>query len=54
MSNYPTSFDRMLDAWNERDPGCVRQHLNAALAADVVFIDPTIVTHGIVATLLCG
>jgi SnoaL-like domain len=47
MSNYPTSFDRMLDAWNERDPGGVRQHLDAALAPDVVFIDPTIVTHGI-------
>jgi hypothetical protein len=37
----------MLAAWNERDLGRVRGHLESALSADVVFIDPTIVTHGI-------
>jgi hypothetical protein len=47
MSNYPKSFDHMLDAWNERDLGRLRGHLEAALAPDVVFIDPTIETHGL-------
>ena len=47
MSTYPKSFARMLDAWNERDLTRVREHLDAALAADVVFIDPTIETRGI-------
>lgn len=47
MNSYPPSFDRMLDAWNERDMRQVRNHLDAALAPDVIFIDPTIVTHGI-------
>lgn len=37
----------MLEAWNETDPGRVRGHLEAALAADVVFVDPTIETRGI-------
>lgn len=37
----------MLAAWNERDPGEVRGHLDRALAPDVEFIDPSIETHGI-------
>lgn len=37
----------MLAAWNETEVERSRQHLNHALAEDVVFIDPTIVTTGI-------
>ncbi len=44
---YPESFDHMLAAWNERDPEKVRSHLERALAPDVVFIDPSVQTHGI-------
>ena len=47
MSPHPPSFDHMLDAWNERDPTRVRGHLDKALADGVVFIDPTIETHGV-------
>jgi hypothetical protein len=47
MKTYPVSFDHMLAAWNERDPTRIRGHLEQALTADVEFIDPTIVTHGI-------
>jgi SnoaL-like domain len=47
MNNSQSCFDRMLDAWNERDNTKIRAHLDAALAASVVFIDPTIETHGI-------
>ncbi len=36
MSKHPPSFDRMLDAWNETDAARIRQHLDAALAPDVV------------------
>ena len=37
----------MLAAWNELDAARVRGHLELALAADAVFVDPTIVTRGI-------
>ena len=37
----------MLAAWNESDPEKVRSHLDRALAPDVVFIDPSVVTRGI-------
>lgn len=47
MSGYPSSFDHMLAAWNERDISRVRGHLDRAVAADVVFIDPTVETRGI-------
>jgi SnoaL-like domain len=47
MKPYPASFDRMLAAWNERDVALIRSHLDQALAADVEFIDPTIVTRGV-------
>ncbi|GAA6140146.1 nuclear transport factor 2 family protein [Arenicella sp. 4NH20-0111] len=47
MPNYPDSFDRMLDAWNEQDPTRIRAHLEAALTSDVYFADPTIVLTGI-------
>jgi SnoaL-like domain len=47
MKTYPESLDRMLDIWNEQDMSKVRLQLEAALAKDVVFIDPTIETHGI-------
>ena len=47
MPAYPESFDHMMAAWNERDPSKVRAHLEKALAPDVEFIDPSIVTRGI-------
>jgi hypothetical protein len=37
----------MLAAWNEPDPEKIRGHLEKALAADVVFIDPSVEAHGI-------
>ncbi|MEM1180558.1 MAG: nuclear transport factor 2 family protein [Acidobacteriota bacterium] len=40
MSSHPAAFDRMLDAWHERDPAKVRGHLEAALAPDIYFVDP--------------
>jgi hypothetical protein len=45
--SHPESLDHMLAAWNEGDPAQVRGHLEQALAPDVAFIDPSIVTHGI-------
>lgn len=42
MSERPTCLDQMLDAWNERDSSKVRDHLEAALAPDVRFVDPSI------------
>ena len=47
MSSHPESLDLMLAAWNESDPDKVRPLLDKALAPDVVFIDPSIETHGI-------
>jgi len=47
MKNYPSTFDLMLDAWNESKPSMVRQHLDAALTDDVHFVDPTIDITGI-------
>lgn len=47
MSDTPPTFDHMLAAWNERDVGKIRAHLELAMAPDVVFIDPSIETHGI-------
>ena len=47
MSKPPESFDRMLAAWNERDPARVRAHLEKALNADVHFVDPSIDLVGI-------
>jgi hypothetical protein len=42
METYPKAFDRMLDAWNERDASKIRGHLDASLNDDVWFVDPTI------------
>jgi hypothetical protein len=47
VATHPESLDHMLATWNERDPAEVRGHLDRALAPDVVFIDPSIETHGI-------
>lgn len=44
---YPESLDHMLAAWNEPDPGLVRQHLERAVAPQVEFVDPSVATHGI-------
>jgi hypothetical protein len=45
MSQVPTALEGMLAAWNETEPAKIREHLDQALAADVVFIDPA---HSIV------
>ncbi len=47
MPVHPESLDHMLAAWNERDSDRVRGHLDRALAANVVFIDPGVETQGI-------
>ena len=47
MSDYPSSFDSMLAAWNEPDPDKVRALLNEALAPNVRFVDPSIDLTGI-------
>ena len=47
MSDYPESFDHMINAWNERDLDKIRGHLDLALADDVEFCDPSNHTHGI-------
>ena len=47
MSDLPISFDHMLAAWNEPDPEKVRGHLELALAPEVLFVDPSIVTRGL-------
>ena len=47
MSDSPKSLQTLLNAWNEKDPNKVRDHLDAALANDVNFADPTYLTHGI-------
>lgn len=47
MTKYPAAFDRMLDAWNEKEQPKIRDHLEAALTPDVHFVDPTIDIKGI-------
>lgn len=47
MAGYPESLDHMLAAWNERDPGRIRGHLERALAPEVRFVDPSIDLTGI-------
>jgi len=47
MPQHPESLDHMLAAWNEREPERVRAHLEKALSPEVVFIDPSVLTHGI-------
>jgi SnoaL-like domain len=47
MSANATSLDDMLAIWNERDLSRIRGHLEATLTPDVVFVDPTIETHGL-------
>lgn len=46
-ADYPAALDGMLAAWNEKDPGKVRAHLEEAVAQDVHFVDPSIDLHGI-------
>ena len=47
MSAHHESLNHMLAAWNETDPSRVRTHLDRALAPNVEFIDPSVVTRGI-------
>jgi SnoaL-like domain len=43
----PATLDQMLDFWNERDLSKLRARMEAVLAPEVEFIDPTIVTRGL-------
>lgn len=40
--------DRMLDVWNEQNPELILDRLKVVLSADIVFIDPTITTRGLI------
>jgi len=46
VTEPPVSFNRYLDAWNERDPDRIAGHLAGAVTADVVFADPANHTTG--------
>jgi nuclear transport factor 2 (NTF2) superfamily protein len=43
----PDAFTHLLAAWNEREPGRIREHLDKALSADILFADPANLTVGI-------
>lgn len=47
MTDIPPSLVSMLAAWNEKDPECIREHLDAALSPDVLFVDPDNYVEGI-------
>lgn len=47
VTDYPPALDTMLKAWNEAIPDAIRGHLDAALATDVHFVDPTANIRGI-------
>jgi SnoaL-like domain len=47
MSAPTNPVDNMLAVWNERDLSLIRGRLEAVLAPDIAFIDPTIETHGV-------
>ncbi len=46
MAEVPASFVHYLTAWNERDPGLIRGHLDRAVSSNVVFADPANHTVG--------
>jgi hypothetical protein len=48
MTSDHEIVDRMLDVWNEKNPELVLARLDAVLSADIVFIDPTITTRGLI------
>jgi hypothetical protein len=47
MNTHPSCLDQMLAIWNQTDLSQVRPMLEAALSPHIVFVDPTIVTHGL-------
>jgi hypothetical protein len=47
MAEPPATFATYLEAWNEPDVARVRDHLERAVAPDVVFVDPANSTRGI-------
>ena len=47
MSDLPNCFQNLLAAWNEKDAGKIRDHLEKAVAPDVVFADPNYLIEGI-------
>ncbi|MEM7610582.1 MAG: hypothetical protein AAF270_02815 [Pseudomonadota bacterium] len=47
MANHPESLGRMMAAWNEPDRDLMREHLDAALAPEVRFADPSVDLTGI-------
>jgi hypothetical protein len=40
MTDVPDSFAHYLAAWNEPDTTSIRAHLDRAVTADVLFVDP--------------
>ena len=46
MSDIPESFLYYLAAWNEADTTRIRAHLDRAVAADVLFVDPANTSRG--------
>lgn len=47
MTAPPAELQHYNDAWNERDLGKIRGHLERAVAPDVLFIDPAHTTRDI-------
>lgn len=49
MPEIPESFVHYLAAWNEREPGRIRSHLEKSVATSVLFVDPANTTRGVAA-----
>lgn len=47
MAELPASFEALLRAWNETDHSRIREHLDAALAPEIMFCDPNYLITGI-------
>lgn len=47
MTQPPEAFSHLLAAWNERDAGQIRAHLDKALSPDILFADPANLTNGV-------
>ena len=47
MTNVPASFFHYLAAWNTSKPNRIRDHLERAVAPDVLFVDPANPPRGI-------
>jgi hypothetical protein len=47
MGEIPESLFHYLAAWNERDTGRIREHLEKSVAPNVLFVDPAHTTRDI-------